>query len=112
MTKTELKEMANRIKGRRKLLNYTQEQFAEIIGISSSSYTRIENAFQNPALNTLINISRHLNISLDYLVFGDSDSKFDTVSDTEMIKALIDFSDKDKLKHASEVLDKLSKLKF
>ena len=112
MTKQEQKQMANRIKEQRKSLHYTQEQFAEIIGISASSYTRIENAFQNPSMDTLIKISRNLRISLDYIVFGDEDDdSARNAESTEKLLALLDFSDGDKLKHAMETLGKLVKVK-
>ena len=111
MTTDEQRAMANRIKDRRKSLNYTQEQFAERLGISSSSYTRIENAFQKPALDTLIKISTNLNTTLDYLVFGSDDNSTTVITDTEMLTALFDYSDADKLKHAVEVISKLIKIK-
>ena len=112
MTKQEQKKMANRIKEQRKSLHYTQEQFAEIIGISASSYTRIENAFQNPSMDTLIKISKNLKISLDYIVFGDgNDNSTKNVDKTEKLLALLDFSDEEKLKHAMEALGKLAKIK-
>jgi len=105
------KKIANRIKERRRALKYTQEQFAEIIGISVSSYTRIENAFQKPALDTLIKISQNLNISLDYIVFGDKDAYSGLTTETEMLLALLGFSDADKIKHTIEILNKLAKIK-
>ncbi|MCL2699261.1 MAG: helix-turn-helix domain-containing protein [Defluviitaleaceae bacterium] len=111
MTKDEQRAMANRIKARRKALKYTQEQFAELLEISTSSYTRIENVFQRPALDTLIKISKNLKISLDYIVFGENDAAEGKTTDMEMLTALLDFSDKDKMKHVVEVLDKLSKIK-
>ena len=112
MTKQEQKRMANRIKEQRKSLNYTQEQFAEIIGISASSYTRIENAFQNPSMDTLVKISKNLKLSLDFIVFGDAnDNPKRNVEKTERLLALLDFSDEDKLKHAVEALGKLVKIK-
>jgi len=40
-----MKAMADRIKERRGALGYTQEDFAEKIELSASSYTKIENAF-------------------------------------------------------------------
>ena len=70
MTKTELKETGLRIKNKRKSLNYTQETFSEKIGIALSTYTKIENGFQAPSLNTLIAISKELDISIDFLLFG------------------------------------------
>lgn len=105
------KEIANRIKERRKALNYTQEQFAEIIGISAGSYTRIENAFQNPAVDTLIKISQNLKISLDYIIFGKDDVYSGNTTGTEVMEALRDYADKDKMKHAVDVLNKLIKIK-
>jgi len=105
------KEMANRIKERRKSLKYTQEQFAEILGISANSYTRIENAFQKPSLNTLIKISQNLKISLDYIVFGEDDNFAGSTTAIEILTALLDFSDKDKIKHTIEVLNKIMKIK-
>ena len=48
----------------------TQEQAAEQVGITYSSYVKIENAFQTPSLSTLVKISEVLDVSLDWLVFG------------------------------------------
>ena len=109
LKKKELTGMADRIKERRKSLNYTQEQLAERVGISVSSYTRIENAFQKPALDTIIKISQCLKISLDYIVFGEKSVEVDISS--ELMSAILDFSDKDKLRHTADVLQKLIKLK-
>ena len=109
--KEELIEMANRIKERRKSLNYKQEQFAEMIDISLSSYTRIENAFQKPSLDTLKKISIHLKISLDYIVFGESNTPICSTTEEEMLAALLDFSDMDKIKHTIEMLNIILKIK-
>lgn len=64
-------ELSRRIKAQRKYLGLTQEQVAEKVGITYSSYVKIENAFQCPSLSTLASISLTLNISLDKLVFGE-----------------------------------------
>ena len=113
MTKQEQKDMANRIKSRRKQLNYTQEQFSEQLGISASSYTRIENAFQNPSMDTLIKISKNLKISLDYIVFGEgNDEPRKYMEKSDRLSALLDYSDGEKLNHAAEVLRKIAKIKF
>ena len=109
--KKKLKEMANRIKERRKSFKYTQEQFAEMINLSTNSYTRIENAFQKPSLDTLIRISENLKVSLDYLVFGEDGNFANSPTDTELLTALLDYSNSDKLKHVAEILNKLIKIK-
>lgn len=109
MTDKNQKEMATRIKRRREQLGFTQEKFAETINISASSYTKIENAFQKPALDTLISISEKLDLSLDYIVFG-SDKPQKPIDET-IVESIINLSDRDKLTHARDVLDRLINLK-
>lgn len=70
MIELDKKELARRMKAQRKYLGLTQEQVAEAVGITYSSYVKIENAFQTPSLVTLATISQVLQISLDWLVFG------------------------------------------
>jgi len=105
MTKTQLKAMADRIKERRKSLCFTQEQFAELIGLSIGSYTKIENAFQKPALDTLIKIAEKLAVSLDYLVFGGDTPQIPT--DNEICGAIMESADPSMLTHAREILNKI-----
>ena len=106
----ETAKLAERIKLRRKELNFTQEQFAEMIDITANSYTKIENAFQRPSLDTLIKISQNLNISLDYLVFGDKEDKTDDI-EKDKITSLLNRCNEDKLIHAVEILENLINIK-
>ncbi len=71
MTKNELLQISSRIKFRRKSLGYTQEEISEKLGLSHSHYTKIENAISSPSLDTLVNISKLLGLSLDFIVFGE-----------------------------------------
>jgi transcriptional regulator with XRE-family HTH domain len=107
VTKTQQKEMATRIKNRRESLGFTQENFCEIINLSASSYTKIENAFQKPALDTLIKIAQHLDLSLDYIVFGNESPK--EAQDSDVLTALLKSTDKEKLLHAGKFLVQISK---
>ncbi len=109
MKKKEIKAMADRIKFSRKKLGYTQESFCEVIGISIGSYAKIENAFQKPSLDTLIKISERLNVSLDYLVFGEGD-KVNT-SNIDVVSSIIENADIDKLQYVGKFLGQISKLK-
>lgn len=111
LTQKQQKLMANRIKARRESLNYTQEQFAEVIGITTGSYTKIENAFQKPSLETIIKISHNLDLTLDYIVFGKSEEPLKDITNIDLVNSIIKFSDKEKLKHATDVLTMLSRLK-
>ncbi|MEY8233823.1 helix-turn-helix transcriptional regulator [Oscillospiraceae bacterium 50-16] len=70
MDKERKRELSARIKAHRKYRGLTQEQAAEQVGITYSSYVKIENAFQTPSLSTLVKISEVLDVSLDWLVFG------------------------------------------
>ena len=90
-------------------MNYTQEQFAELLGISPSSYTRIENTFQRPALDTLIKIAKRLEVSLDYLVFGDDEDLRELI-DVDKIKAILKNADKNKLSYTAGILAQIAKL--
>ncbi|MFI3255406.1 MAG: helix-turn-helix transcriptional regulator [Eubacteriales bacterium] len=110
MTKSEQKAMATRIKRQREKLLYTQEKFCEVIGLSASSYTKIENAFQNPSLETLILISTHLNISLDYLVFGDEERFTENPSEKEILQSLLSDCSSTELNKVGNVLKKLSEI--
>ncbi|MCL1788494.1 MAG: helix-turn-helix transcriptional regulator, partial [Defluviitaleaceae bacterium] len=107
LNKTQLKEMATRIKTRRESLGYTQERFCEVINLSASSYTKIENAFQQPSLDTLIKIAQHLDLSLDYIVFGGQAPQ--DAENFDYVVALLKIADSDKLLHASNFLSQMVK---
>ena len=109
MTTEQLKAMADRIKERRDSLGYTQEQFAEIIDLSLSSYTKIENAFQKPALDTLIRIGDKLDVSLDFLVHGGGGPR--KPLDAEIARVILDFADCEKLSHTKDLIDRIVKAK-
>lgn len=111
MTEIQIKEMAGRIKARREALGFTQESFCEAIDLSASSYTKIENAFQKPALDTLIRIAIHLDLSLDYIVFGSEKRKPKKVLDTDILKVLLESTDSDALQSAGAFLIKAAKIK-
>lgn len=109
MTNKDLKEMAARIKKQRLQLGFTQEKFAETINISASSYTKIENAFQKPALDTLIDISEKLDLSLDYIVFGNNKPQKEI--DAAIVESIINLVDPAKFTHVRDILDRLINLK-
>ena len=65
------KEMGMRIRKARLIKGYTQETFAELTGISASFVGHIERAEKIPSVETLACISRTLEESIDYIVFGN-----------------------------------------
>jgi len=105
MNKEQLDAMARRIKEKRMFLGLTQEQTAEKLKISYSSYTKIENGFQNPSLDTLIGISTMLKISLDEMVFGIDENSVST--EIRALESVLTSYDKEKLAYAVEVFEKI-----
>jgi transcriptional regulator with XRE-family HTH domain len=66
----DLKAMGIRIKAERKRQKLTIEQLAEKIGISRNFMWEIQEGKKAPAIHTLVNIGRALDISIDYLLNG------------------------------------------
>ena len=111
MTKKELKNMGDRMKSKRLQLGYTQEKVAELTDISFSTYSKIENAIQSPSLDTLIRISIVLDISMDYLIFGNENIKKDIDNISDII-TLLQNADFKQVRYAYELLSQLlSKIK-
>ena len=104
MTDKQLKYMADRIKERRAALGFTQEKFSEAIELSASSYTKIENAFQQPSLDTLIKIAKQLDVSLDFLVFGADAEKS---INTDVVNVILKNADKEKIRYAIDVMTRV-----
>ena len=67
-------DSAARIRQIRERAGFTQEQFAEILGISLSGYKKIENAENQISLNGLRKLERKLQVSADYILFGENES--------------------------------------
>lgn len=63
---------ANRLKKERESNGWTQEQFAELLGVSNGTVSGYERNYREPDFDTLIKIAKQLNVSIDYLL-GYSD---------------------------------------
>jgi len=105
MTLDQLKAMGERMKKRRRVLGYTQEDVAKMLGMQTNSYTRIETAVTNPSLVTFITIAAILDTSLDYLVHGSGSINAETLK-----KVLGDISEEDFLR-VIEICAKLASTK-
>ena len=66
-------DISKRIKEIRTTKKISQEKMAELLGMTFSNYTRIENAYQNITVKHLRNIAKILNVSADTLLFGEID---------------------------------------
>ena len=66
--------VGNRIRQARVLAGLTQEQLAEMIGVSRTAIARWETAEAEPTLDHLLDLTRALRVSADYLLgIGGSD---------------------------------------
>lgn len=57
----------------RKRAGYSQEEFAEIIGVSRQTVSKWETDFMKPETDKLIQISKIYNVSLDELLIDEND---------------------------------------
>lgn len=64
-------EIGKRIKLEREKNNLTRDTLAEAAGISSIYLSQLERSERNGSLNVICNIASILNVSLDYLIYGD-----------------------------------------
>ncbi|WP_407311865.1 helix-turn-helix domain-containing protein [Desulfosporosinus sp. SB140] len=64
------KELGERIAKRRKMLNLTQDDVAEVTGLSNNYISNIENNHSIPSIETLVKICNALDITPDYLLLG------------------------------------------
>ena len=76
--KKNMKEMKNdikialRIQNRREKLNYSREKLAELAGIGWRFLADIETATKGFSLTTLTQICKALDVSADYILFGET----------------------------------------
>ena len=71
MTHEELLLFGERLRNRRSVLGYTQEFVSDKAGITLRFYQMLERGEKSVSLDTLIQLSKALTISTDYLLFGD-----------------------------------------
>jgi len=67
------REIGQRIRNEREKLNLTREKFAEIIGLSDYYIGQLERGERQMSLPAMVNIANCLHISLDYLIFGETE---------------------------------------
>lgn len=85
MTVEQLQGLAGRLKEYRKSKHWTQEKTAEMLDITYSSYSKIENGFQQPGIDLLIKMSDTFSLSLDYLLFGIDERKLIKLSENQKV---------------------------
>lgn len=61
-----LKVFGKKIKLERIRNDYTQERFAELLGISTRTVSLIENGYQHPKFFLVVKMAKILNVSVDF----------------------------------------------
>lgn len=81
-----LVEIGARIKAYRKSMGISQEKLAEMIDVSPHYIYEIERGTKTMSLETFVTLSEALNLSTDYILFGNK--KDDTVSLSEQLSKM------------------------
>lgn len=71
-------ESALRMRQVREAANLSQEEFAEILGISASAYKKVERGENHVSLPCLKNLHKAMNVSADYILYGNKENLDDT----------------------------------
>ncbi|WP_099469462.1 helix-turn-helix domain-containing protein [Konateibacter massiliensis] len=66
----DVRESGKRMKELRKSKGYTQESFAQEIGISHRTYSGIEIGRHSTSIETFVEMAKALDTTLDYLIAG------------------------------------------
>lgn len=69
----EKKMIASRIMEIRETVGLTQENMADIMGLSLSAYKKVESGEKQVSSESLKQIREELEVSVDYLLFGEKD---------------------------------------
>lgn len=69
-------DMGLRLRQERMRLNYTQEQMAEVLSMSTAYYGKIERGVHGLSLQKLLLINQKLNIDITYLITGQEKTDF------------------------------------
>lgn len=85
-------DLGNKLKTLRLKKELTQQQLADILGVTKSVISAYENGMRYPSYALLIKIARIFHVTTDYLLGLENKNTIDTSGLTdEQIKALIAF---------------------
>lgn len=91
MTKTEIDAILRRIEIRMAELGMSKEEFYEMSGISSASYSQWNTGAHKPTKKKLADAAKTLKVSLEYLLTGEEDEKKPApISENELTPYILD----------------------
>lgn len=112
------KAVGERIRKCRLDKNMTQDTLAELVEVNPSFISNIERGKTKMSMETLVNISKCLHTSIDYLILGDIALEHDQYNDIAILELKEILKDKNKdevqafiafCKNFSEFLSKIGK---
>ena len=100
------KESGKRIKNLRKNKGFTQETFADEVGLSYRSIADIERGYRGTSIDVLVVMRKVLDTTLDYLVVGDMSiqSEIEASEAERFIESLLVGKSEDKKLIAGKIL--------
>ena len=98
--------VGQRIKELRKINRYTQEELAEMLGITAKHLGRIEAGNANFSIDVLMAMSQSFSISSDYILFG----KEATGCKAEKLITIVEHMDAKKMIAVRDVLEYISEI--
>lgn len=84
-------QSACRLRQIRENAGLTQEQFAEVLGISVSAYKKVESGENQVSLSSLRNLYNEMQVSADYVLFGKKQDM------NEVWKSILNCTEEDKM---------------
>lgn len=91
--------IGKRIRYQREYLNYTRESFAEKIDVTPKFCSDIELGLKGMSVPTLCRISNVLNLSVDYILFGNQNN-----NDNQNIIEMINRCPEDKRSYLEDII--------
>ena len=98
--------LGEKIAIQRKELNYTQEQLADILGVSRQSISKWESDIAYPETEKLIELGKLFDCSMDYLLKEEVIEKRDVQTSilTEISRKVVNLKNKDKSKKLLKII--------
>ena len=98
--------LGEKIAIQRKELNYTQEQLADILGVSRQSISKWESDIAYPETEKLIELGKLFDCSMDYLLKEEVIEKGDVQTSilTEISRKVVNPKNKDKSKKLLKII--------
>jgi len=73
----------NKLKELRKQANKTQEELAQILNTTQTTYSKYELEMHEPNIDTLIKLANFYNVTIDYLIGRENANDVGYLSDAE-----------------------------